>query len=68
MQAAELDGVKLEDRIRVDGQELQLNGLAVRKQFIFKVYVAGLYLPARATAARAAIEARGPKRIILVMM
>lgn len=66
--AAELDGVKLEDRIRVDGQELQLNGLAVRRQFIFKVYVAGLYLPARATLARAAIESKGPKRIILVMM
>ena len=60
--------MKLEDRIRVDGQELQLNGLAVRRQFIFKVYVAGLYLPARATAARAAIESKGPKRIILVMM
>ena len=66
--AAELEGVKLEDRIRVDGQELQLNGLAVRRQFIFQVYVAGLYLPARATMARAAIESKGPKRIILVMM
>lgn len=65
---AELEGVRLEDRIRVDGQELQLNGLAVRTRFIFQVYVAGLYLPAKATVARVAIESKGPKRIILVML
>ena len=66
--AAELDGVTLEDRVRIDGQELRLNGLAVRTRFIFKVYVAGLYLPAKATMAKAAIESKGAKRIILVMM
>jgi hypothetical protein len=66
--AAELEGVRLEDSIRVDGQELQLNGLAVRTRFIFQVYVAGLYLPAKATMAKAAIESKGPKRIILVML
>jgi hypothetical protein len=66
--AAELEGVNLEDRIRVDGRELQLNGLALRTRFIFKVYVAGLYLPAKATSANEAIYAKGPKRIILVMM
>lgn len=66
--AAELEGVSLEERIRVDGQPLQLNGLAVRSRFIFPVYVAGLYLPAKATMAKAAIESEGPKRIILVML
>jgi len=66
--AAELEGVNLEDRVRVDGQELRLNGLALRTRFIFQVYVAGLYLPAKATTAQDAIESKGPKRIILVMM
>lgn len=66
--AAELEGVMLEERIRIDGQELQLNGIALRTRMIFKVYVAGLYLPARAGTAQAALEAKGPKRIILVMM
>jgi hypothetical protein len=66
--AAELEGVSLEDRIRVDGQELRLNGIALRTRFIFQVYVAGLYLPAKAATAQAAIESRGAKRIILVMM
>ncbi len=68
VQAAELEGVMLEDRIRVDNQELQLNGIALRIRFIFKVYVAGLYLPEKATTARVAIDARGPKRIVLVML
>jgi hypothetical protein len=66
--AAELEGVMLEDRIRVDGQELRLNGMALRTRVIFKVYVAGLYLPAKAVTAQAAIETKGAKRIILVMM
>ncbi len=42
--AAELKGVKMADSIEVDGQKLVLNGLALRKKVIFKVYVAGLYL------------------------
>jgi hypothetical protein len=67
--AAELEGVTLEDRIRVDGQELQLNGMAVRtRALFFKVYVAGLHLPAKTTTAQAAIEAKGAKRITLVML
>ena len=66
--SAELEGVRLDDRIRVDGQELQLNGIAVRTRVIFKVYVAGLYLPARATNAEAALAAKGAKRIVLVML
>jgi hypothetical protein len=68
LQAAELEGVRLEDQIRVDGQELQLNGFALRTRFIFKVYVAGLYLPAKTTTAQAAIESKSAKRILLVMM
>ena len=43
--AAELDGVRLDDRVSAGKQELQLNGLALRTRFFFKVYVAGLYLP-----------------------
>jgi hypothetical protein len=67
--AAELEGVTLEERVRVDGQELQLNGTAVRtRALFFKVHVAGLYLPAKTAAAQAAIEGPGAKRIILVML
>lgn len=40
-------GVTMKDKITIEGKELVLNGMALRKKFIFKVYVAGLYLPAK---------------------
>lgn len=67
-QAAELEGVQLEDRVQVDGQALELNGIAVRTRMFFKVYVAGLYLPRRVTNAQSAIDGPGAKRIVLVML
>jgi len=66
--AAELEGVRLDDRVQVDGQALELNGMAVRTRYYFKVYVAGLYLPAKFNNAARAIEHDGAKRIVLVMM
>ena len=66
--AAELEGVKLEDRVQVDGQPLELNGMALRTRYYFKVYIAGLYLPQKVTSAARAIEGEGAKRIVLVMM
>jgi len=67
-QAGELEGVELEDRVEVDGQPLELNGMALRTRLYFKVYVAGLYLPQKVTSAQSAIEGHGAKRIVLVMM
>ena len=67
--AAELEGVGLEDRVQVDGQRLQLNGIALRTRMVFfKVYVAGLYLAERVSTAPAALQAKGAKRINLVMV
>jgi hypothetical protein len=61
--------VRLEPRVRVDGHELQLNGIALRTRYAFvKVYVAGLYLRTRASTAQAAIDTDGPKRIVVVML
>ena len=69
LQAAELEGVTLADRVRVDGQELQLNGIALRTRMVFfKVYVAGLYLPERTTTVPAVLAAKGAKRIHLTMV
>jgi hypothetical protein len=42
--AATLAGVTLPDQAEVKGQKLPLNGIALRKKFFIKVYVAGLYL------------------------
>jgi long-chain acyl-CoA synthetase len=59
---AEVGGVKLDDKATVGGQELVLNGAAVRVRAIFKVYVGSLYLPAKATTLDAVL-AKGPRRI-----
>lgn len=57
--------VTLADRIEVGGQALVLNGVALRKKAIFKVYVAGLYLPARQSSAEAILAADGARHIVL---
>jgi hypothetical protein len=67
--AAEVEGVKLEERVRVDGQELELNGFGLRtRALFFKVYVGSLYLPEKSTSAAAALAVKGPKRIQLTMV
>src|SRR5258708_4934485 len=66
--AAELEGVKLDDKLTAGQQELQLNGLALRTRFFFKVYVAGLYLPQKTQSAQAALDMPGAKRMTLVML
>ena len=42
--SATLKGVEMPNTITVEGTKLVLNGMALRKKVIFKVYVAGLYL------------------------
>lgn len=66
-QAAEVGGVKLDDKMSVGGQELVLNGAGIRTKFMFKVYVGSLYVPAKATTA-AAVYAKGPRRVQLNML
>mgnify|MGYP003397614286 CR=1 FL=1 len=56
--AAEVAGVKLDDKITLGGKEVVLNGAGIRTRAFFKVYVASLYLPAMA-----AVLAKGPRRI-----
>ena len=60
--AAEVGGVKLQDKVSVGGQELVLNGAGIRTKAIFKVYVGSLYVPAKA-ADLAGVLAKGPRRI-----
>lgn len=41
--ATEVEGVRLEETMTVDGQPLRLNGAGVRTKFIFDIYVGALY-------------------------
>lgn len=65
--AADIGGVKLADKASVGGQELVLNGGAVRTKAIFKVYVGSLYLPAKASDLNGVL-AKGPRRIQLNLL
>ena len=67
-QAAEVEGVKLDDKAQLESRDLVLNGAGLRKRFFFKVYVIGLYLPQKQSDAAAAIELPGPKRATIHML
>ena len=64
-QAADLAGVKVPDTMEVGGQSLPLNGMALGKKFIFKVYVVALYLPAPTKADAAVVDPDVPKGFVM---
>jgi len=66
--AAEVAGVKLEDRTRVGNAELVLNGAGLRKRLFLQVYALGLYLADKKSAAADAIALAGPKRVAIHML
>jgi len=67
-QTVELEGVKLEPTAQVGGAALQLNGAGLRTRAIFKVYVAGLYVPQKSADATALLAQKGPRRISITML
>ncbi|HOW43558.1 MAG TPA: chalcone isomerase family protein [Candidatus Aminicenantes bacterium] len=65
LSAGTLSGVTLADTMDVDGHTLLLNGMALRKKVVFKVYVAGLYLPARETDGAKVLAADTPRCTVM---
>jgi len=66
--AAEINGVKIEDSVKVAGKDLTLNGAGTRIKAVFKVYVVGLYLTDKKTTTADVLALGGPKRFKIVMM
>jgi hypothetical protein len=58
-------GVKVPEAIDVNGHRLALNGLALRKKAIFKVYVAALYVAAKSTNPDDLLGADQPRRMVM---
>jgi hypothetical protein len=67
-QPAELEGVKLAPAAQVAGSPLVLNGAGLRTRAFFKVYVAALYAPQKATDATALLAQKGPRRVVITML
>jgi hypothetical protein len=63
--AATLSGVTLPDSVNAGGKTLVLNGIGLRKKFFIKVYVGGLYLPAKSSNAAAILAADEPRRMVM---
>lgn len=59
----DVGGVRFELQQPLAGRTLLLNGAGIRYKAIFRVYAAGLYLPARATSLDAIRAMTGPKRL-----
>lgn len=66
--AAEVAGVRVDDRVRVGNADLILNGAGLRKKAFFKVYVAGLYLAERRADGDAVLGSPGAKRVSIRLM
>ena len=67
-QPQEVKGVKLESPAQVGTSSLPLNGAGVRTRAIFKVYVAGLYVPQKAFDPVKLLAQSGARRISLTML
>lgn len=67
LNATEVAGVKFSDETSMDpdGQLLVLNGIGVRKKYFVSIYVAGLYLTDRSSAANYVIKMESPKRLVM---
>src|SRR5262245_47212310 len=65
--AAECQGANFPDSVTADGTNLLLNGLGIRKATMLKVkvYVAGLYLPAKSSDAGQILGASQPWHYVL---
>lgn len=66
--AAEVAGVKLEDKTQVESRDLVLNGAGLRKRLFFNVYVIGLYVAEKKADTAAVIQQPGPKRASIHML
>ncbi|MGA2733510.1 MAG: chalcone isomerase family protein [Syntrophobacteraceae bacterium] len=58
--AADVNGVKLPDKVQVNGQDLTFNGGGVRTAMGFEVYVVALYLKQKSADAAAIVAADEP--------
>ena len=63
--AGTLAGITLPDKAEVKGQTLVLNGMGLRKKFVIKVYVGGLYLPQKEKSAAKVLGADAPRRMVM---
>jgi hypothetical protein len=66
--AAEVEGHRFDDRIRVADTDLVLNGIGFRAVLMFKAYAAALYMTEKADKPAAVLAVKGAKRLQIKML
>ena len=70
--SGEIENISFENKVKVGGKELLLNGMGLRKVYKFgipiKVYVAGLYAEKPIESLKEALSLEGPIRVHMVFL
>ncbi|HEY1086855.1 MAG TPA: chalcone isomerase family protein [Archangium sp.] len=66
--AMDFEGVTSPDEVTVEGKSLKLNGMGLRQKFVFKVYVASLYLENKTSNANDILKGDEIRRVELKML
>jgi hypothetical protein len=64
-QVVMVEGARYESSAQLAGERLLLNGVGVRKRFVFDIYAGGLYVSQRAARTEDLVRQPGPKRVAL---
>jgi Chalcone isomerase-like len=64
----EIAGVHYEPKVKVEGQQLQLNGSGLSYKALAKVYTVGLYTTRKSSKADEVLGMDGPKQLKFVML
>ena len=67
-QGATIEGQQFEEQLQLGGTPLRLNGVGLRGVAFMKGYVAGLYVPQKATSLQDLRAQGGPKRLRIRML
>ena len=65
--AAEVSGIRVDDKVTVGGQELVLNGAGMRTRLFIKVYLGALYVPQKAGNTQGITGRNQARRMTLAM-
>lgn len=68
LHAAEVAGVRIDEKLKVGGSELVLNGAGLRSKVFIKLYVGALYVSQKSAAPGSLIDATSPRRMSLRLL
>ena len=68
LHAAEVAGVRVDDRVSVGNSELVLNGAGLRSKLFIKIYVGALYVGQKTATPAAIYDSPQPRRMLMRMM